>query len=88
MTAAKDTADKVASDRALAILAAQASGQRVLATEVHAGAQALADSHARTAELLDQLAERAPEIWGDAVVVAKFDAERLAELAANGGEQP
>lgn len=69
------TAEKIADDRALALLFSQASGQRVLATEVHTGAKALADSHHRTAERLNQLAKRAPEIWADA--------DRLATLAAN-----
>lgn len=74
------TAEKIAADRALALLFSQASGQRVLAVEVHgAKAQALADSHHRTAERLNQLAERAPEIWADA--------DRLAVLAANAEEE-
>jgi hypothetical protein len=69
------TAEKIASDRALALLFSQASGQRVLATEIHGGAKELAASHHRTAERLNQLARRASEIWADA--------DRLAALAAN-----
>lgn len=57
------TAEKIARDRALALMYAQASGQRVLATEVHAGAKTLAASHHRTAELINQLAAAAPQIW-------------------------
>ena len=58
-------AEQVARDRALALLFSQASGQRVLAVEVFGTkAKELADSHHRTAELIKQLAERAPEIWG------------------------
>jgi hypothetical protein len=72
------TAEKSASDRALAILAAQASGQRVMATEIlGTTAQALADSHARTAELLDILAKAAPRVWANA--------EKLAALRASNG---
>jgi hypothetical protein len=72
------TADKVAADRALAILAAQASGQRVMATEVlGTTADALADSHARTAELLDVLITAAPRVWANA--------EKLAALRASSG---
>lgn len=70
--------ERVASDRAPAILYSQASGQRVLATEVHHGARELAATHHHTAELLNLLAARAPEIWADA--------ERLAALAANATE--
>jgi hypothetical protein len=74
MTIEKDVAEKVATDRALRILAAQASAQRVLATEVHAGAQALADSHARTAELLDILATAAPRVFANAAKLAALRA--------------
>lgn len=74
MTTEKDVAEQVATDRALRILAAQASGQRVLASEVHAGAQALADSHARTAELLDILATAAPRVFANAAKLAALRA--------------
>lgn len=76
------TAEKIASDRALALLFSQASGQRVLATQVFTDskAKALSASHHRTAERLNQLAKRAPEIWADA--------DRLAALAANAEEEP
>jgi hypothetical protein len=75
VTAEKAAAETIASDRALAILAAQASGQRVMATEIlGTAAQALADSHARTAELLDILATAAPRVWANA--------EKLAALRA------
>jgi len=60
------SAEKIARDRALALLFSQASGQRVLATDVYGTtARGLADSHMRTAELLNQLAKRAPEIWAE-----------------------
>jgi hypothetical protein len=75
MTAEKDTAGQIATDRALAILAAQASGQRVMATEVYGTtAQALADSHARTAELLDILATAAPRVFANAAKLAALRA--------------
>ena len=61
------SAEQIARDRALALLFSQASGQRVLAIDVYnATARGLADSHMRTAELLNQLAEAAPKIWADA----------------------
>lgn len=56
------TFEKIAADRALAILFSQASGQRVMATEVVKAGE-LAASHHRTAELLNRLAAAAPEIW-------------------------
>jgi predicted phage-related endonuclease len=57
-------AEKIAADRALALLFSVASEQRVAATKVvHTGAQALAASHHRTAELINQLAAAAPQIW-------------------------
>jgi hypothetical protein len=69
------SAEQIARDRALAVLAAQASGQRVMATEVlGTTADALADSHARTAELLDMLITAAPRVWANA--------EKLAALRA------
>jgi len=69
------SAEQVARDRALAVLAAQASGQRVMATEVlGAAAQELAESYSRTAKLLDMLATAAPRVWANA--------EKLAALRA------
>lgn len=56
------TPEKVAADRALALLYSISSGQRVMATEV-VKASELSASHHRTAELLNQLAKAAPEIW-------------------------
>jgi hypothetical protein len=75
VTAEKAAAEQVATDRALRILAAQASGQRVMATEVlGTAAQALADSHARTAELLDVLITAAPRVWANAAKLAALRA--------------
>lgn len=77
---AEKTAEQVARDRALALLFSQASGQRVLAIDVYnTSARGLADSHMRTAELLNVLAKRAPEIWADE--------DRQAVLAANAQEE-
>jgi hypothetical protein len=75
MTTEKDVAEQIATDRALRILAAQASGQRVLATEVlGTTADALADSHARTAELLDVLITAAPRVFANAAKLAALRA--------------
>lgn len=78
MTAEKAAAETIARDRALARLSSLASGERVMATEIlGTAAQALADSHARTAELLDILAKAAPRVWANA--------EKLAALRASSG---
>jgi len=76
------TAEQVARDRALAVLAAQASGQRVMATEVlGAAAQELAESYSRTAELLDVLAMAAPRVWANAEKLAALRKEVLGHEA-------
>jgi len=76
------TAEQIARDRALAVLAAQASGQRVMATEVlGTTADALADSHARTAELLDMLITAAPRVWTNAEKLAALRKEVLGHEA-------
>jgi hypothetical protein len=75
VSAEKAAAETIARDRALARLSSLASGERVMATEVlGTAAQALADSHARTAELLDVLITAAPRVWANA--------EKLAALRA------
>jgi len=76
------SAEKIARDRALAVLAAQASGQRVMATEVlGTTADALADSHARTAELLDMRITAAPRVWANAEKLAALRKEVLGHEA-------
>lgn len=75
MTAEKAAAETVARDRALARLSSLASGERVMATEVYGtAAQSLADSHARTAELLDVLITAAPRVWANAAKLAALRA--------------
>lgn len=69
------TAEQVSCDRALALLFSLASGQRVMAEEVHADTKELAARYHRTAEQINQLARRAPEIWADE--------DRKAATAAN-----
>jgi hypothetical protein len=82
--AADPNAEKIARDRALAILFSQASSERVLADSVyggHGGAQGLADPHRRTAELLNILAQSAPRTWANADKLASLRKEVLGDEA-------
>lgn len=69
-------AETIAAERALALLYSISSGQRVMATEVHTKADALAASHHRTAELLNQLAAAAPQVWANAAAEAAKEVDR------------
>lgn len=78
-------AEKIAADRALALLYSIASGQRVMATEVVKAGE-LSASHHRTAERLRQLAAAAPQVWAEADAEAVMAAIN-AKAASGDGSQ-
>lgn len=79
------TPEKIAADRALALLYSISSGQRVMATEVHKAGE-LSASHHRTAERLNQLAAAAPQVWAQADAEAVMAAVNTKAASGDGSQ--